>query len=183
MEQSVKKIAITLTETAQWHALLGRAEYLLQKCLPEDVTHYLVRLFLNLTREDMSREKILMTAGEETRAADDKLQRVADRCLMISGFYPDIVSVYDVAPDEFIKMGKNAYRALANNTDMEAAVVYSYLDSNFDMVVEMLNRILQFSSANIQAVGSTDSQFPASIKGRASNSKKPTRTLVSRQLN
>lgn len=183
MEQSVKKIAITLTETAQWHALLGRAEYLLQNCLPEDVTHYLVRLFLNLTREDMSREKILMTAGEETRDADEKLQRVADRCLMISGFYPDIVSVYDVAPDEFIKMGKNAYRALANKTDMEVAPVFTYLDTNFHMVVEMLNRILQLSSTNIQAVGSTDSQLSASTKRRVSNSKKTNRTLVFRQLN
>lgn len=175
MEESVKNIAITLSETAQWHALLGRAEYLLEHCLPEEVTHYLVRLFLNITREDMGLENILMNVGEEISDADEKLQRVADRCLMIGGFYPDIANIYDVTEDELIQMGRNAYRALAKNTDMETAAVYTYLDRNFDRVVDMLNRILHLSPVN--------SQFSSGMKRGAPNSKETDRTLGSRQLN
>ncbi len=183
MDYSVKNIAITLSETAQWHALLGRAEYLSQQCLPEDVAHYLVRLFLLLTREDISGEQMLSQQDHAVSEPDEKLQRVADRCLLICGFYPDVTSVYEVAPEEFIKTGKNAYQTLAKHADIDAATVYTFLASNFDMVVDMLSRISQLSSANIQAVGNSTSAYSNGFEKTSRTSNTTQRLLVARQLN
>ncbi len=183
MDYSVKNIAITLSETAQWHALLGRAEYLSQQCLPEDVAHYLVRLFLLLTREDMSDEQMQIRRDNAVSESEEKLQRIANKCLLICGFYPDITRAYEVAPEDFIKTGKNAYQTLAKHTDMDTAKVYTYLANNFDMVVEMLNRISQLSSANILAVGSFSNAYSKGFEKAARSSNATQRSLVARQLN
>lgn len=50
----MRHISITVTETAHWHALIGKAEYVASQLLPYGIEDYLVRLFMRFEQEESS---------------------------------------------------------------------------------------------------------------------------------
>ncbi len=148
----MKQISITLAETAHWHALIGRAEYLVQQFLPVSIVDYLVTLFLRLEKDsEFICRSMPQPQSEKESVMNDRLQYLGDKCLLLCGFYPDISQEYDVDLQEFVHMGRQAYRSLAKVENGDDALTFEYLASNFEAIIEMLSRIHQLSNANIKA--------------------------------
>ena len=179
----MKKIAITLAETAQWHAMLGRAEYLEQQCLPADVADYLVRLFLRVELDTMTQQSLMLANENHDADADGKLQRLGDKCLLLCGFYPEVADDFAVALEEFVSMGREAYRSLANNGNAEDGAMFSYLANNFETITDMLSRIQQLSCSSIVAQSGVDTQPSHPMAGQVSHKTSLARAPLSRSLN
>jgi hypothetical protein len=144
----LKQISITVTETAHWHALIGRAEHISRHLLPQGIEDYLVRLFLRVEQEEAvifhEKQKV------EDLAPEDKLQRLGDQCLMLCGFYPEASKEYGVAMDEFISMGRDAYRKLTSMEYGENEMIFEYLTENFVQVSDLLCYISSLSDKSIK---------------------------------
>ncbi|GJM04123.1 MAG: hypothetical protein DHS20C09_01140 [marine bacterium B5-7] len=140
----MRHIAITINETAHWHALIGKAEYLTHQLLPLGIEDYLVRLFLRSEKEDIQdlgkKSDIAQIASSE-----EKLRRLGDQCLLLCGFYPQASQEYGVALDEFISMGSDAYKKLSSLVSGEDEMICEYLAVNFSQVSELICFIAEFS--------------------------------------
>ncbi len=144
----MRQITLTVSETAHWYALIGRAEHVACHLLPQGVEDYLVRLFMRVEKnEAMPLQN--MADQTEAESAERKLQKLADRCLMLCGFYPEASEEYGIAIDEFIEMGVESYRKLSSIESGENEIIYSYLTENFVQVSELLNYINQVSHKNV----------------------------------
>ncbi|MEM7027490.1 MAG: hypothetical protein AAF410_04615 [Pseudomonadota bacterium] len=144
----MKKIAITVPESAHWYAMLGRAEYIMRDSLPEDAAHYLVRLFF---RQDY--EGIVIFDGQNAFFSDDsnisetaKLQRLGDKCLLLCGFFPEFSQMYGVELQDWLDIGASSYHQLSTLVDEDEETVYQFLSENFSSVVELLAQMQQVSS-------------------------------------
>jgi hypothetical protein len=142
----LKQISITVSETAHWHALIGKAEHVACQLLPQGIEDYLIRLFMRVEQEESCdfRENAIQASRE------DKLQRLGDQCLMLCGFYPEASEEYGVAMDEFVSMGIETYKKLASLEYGESEIIFEYLSENFVQVSELLHFISHFSDNSIQ---------------------------------
>jgi hypothetical protein len=147
-DRILRQISLTVSETAHWHALIGKAEHIACNLLPQGIEDYLIRLFMRIEQEESS-----IFQEMDNRIVSDtpeyKLQRLADQCLMLCGFYPEASEEYGVAMDEFISMGVESYKKLASLEYGENEIVFSYLTENFVQVCELLNFICQNSNKNV----------------------------------
>lgn len=144
----MRQITLTTSETAHWYALIGRAEHVASHLLPQGIEDYLVRLFMRVDQNEAMPLQD-MAARTETESPERKLQKLADRCLMLCGFYPEASEEYGVAIDEFIEMGIESYRKLSSIESGENEIIYSFLTENFVQVSELLNYINQISHKNV----------------------------------
>ena len=144
----MRQISLTVSETAHWYALIGKAEHIACHLLPQGIEDYLIRLFMRVERDDS-----LLSSGQEAStdkdSVENKLQKLADQCLMLCGFYPEASEEYGVAMDEFIEMGVESYKKLASTEHGENEIIFSYLTENFVQVSELLNYINQISNKNV----------------------------------
>jgi hypothetical protein len=133
----VKHISITVNESAHWHALIGKAEYLAHHLLPHGIENYLVRLFMRFEQEETAifQKKIGQKRIDST---EEKLQRLGDQCLLLCGFYPEASQEYGVMLEEFESMGAEAYKKLASLEYGEDEMIFEYLAANFDLVAELI---------------------------------------------
>jgi hypothetical protein len=146
----LRQISISVPETAYWHALLGKAEHVAHQLLPQGIENYLIRLFMRIEQEEKAgfiRDKNL---DENSASTEHKLQRLADQCLMLCGFYPEASEEYGVAMDEFISMGIESYKKLASLEYGENEMIFEYLAENFVQVSELLYHISNFSGQSVQ---------------------------------
>ena len=146
----MKQISITLTETAHWHALIGKAEFLAHRLLPLGIENYLIRLFMRFECEGSRTYAIKQELPAKQSSAKDKLQHLGDQCLLLCGFYPEAVEEYEVPREEFIAMGTEAYRKLASIEHGESEMIYEYLGVNFEQVVSLLSHICNMSNRPIK---------------------------------
>ncbi len=144
----MKHIAITVNETAHWHALIGKAEYLTHHLLPHGIEDYLVRLFLRFEQEEIQNLRKKPDSAE-IASSEEKLHRLGDQCLLLCGFYPQASQEYGIALDEFISMGSEAYKKMVSLTEGEEEMIYEYLAVNFSQVVELICYITEFSDKSI----------------------------------
>jgi hypothetical protein len=144
----MRHIAITVNETAHWHALIGKAEYLTHHLLPHGIEDYLVRLFLRFEQEE-TKDLRKMPETVQTLNTEEKLCRLGDQCLLLCGFYPQASQEYGIALDEFISMGSEAYKKMASLADGEEEMIYEYLSVNFSQVVDLICYITEFSDKSI----------------------------------
>ena len=143
----MRQISITLAETAHWHALIGKAEHIACHLLPQGIEDYLIRLFMRIEREETT---IFPQNQDQVTGTEEKLQKLADQCLMLCGFYPEASEQYGVSMDEFISMGVESYRKLASLEYGENEMIYEYLTENFKQVSELLCYINSFSDKSIK---------------------------------
>ena len=147
-DKTLRQISITVTETAHWHALIGKAEYLARHLLPSGIEDYLVRLFMRFEQDEIS---VLQEKRNQERVAsmEEKLQRLGDQCLLLCGFYPEASQAYGISLDEFVSMGAEAYKKLASIEYGEDEMIFEYLAANFDQVARLLCYISDFSSKSV----------------------------------
>ncbi|MCZ6803589.1 MAG: hypothetical protein O7D86_06590 [Proteobacteria bacterium] len=148
----MRQISITVTGTAHWHALIGKAEYIARHLLPQGIEDYRVRLFMRFEQEGASnfhkkqiQERIVST--------EEKLQRPGDQCLLLCGFYPEASLEFGVALDEFETMGSEVYQKLASIESGEDEMIYEYLATNFDQVTGLLCHISVLSGKSVRRQG------------------------------
>ena len=142
----MRQISLTVSETAHWYALIGRAEHIARHLLPQGIEDYLIRLFLRVERNESELSK---EADANSLNDEYKLQKLADQCLMLCGFYPEASQEYGIAIKEFVDMGIESYKKLASMETGENEIIYSYLTENFIQVSELLNYINQISHKNV----------------------------------
>lgn len=145
----MRHITISVTETAHWHALIGKAEYLARHLLPHGIEDYLVRLFMRFEQEEGAVFK-KKPANKQSADTQEKLQNLGDQCLLLCGFYPEASQEYGVAIDEFVSMGTEAYKKLASIGHGEDEMIYEYLATNFDQVAELLCYISECSGRSVR---------------------------------
>jgi hypothetical protein len=144
----LRQISLTTSETAHWYVLIGKAEHIACHLLPQGIEDYLIRLFMRVEQNECkdSRDMLAQTEAEK---AECKLQKLADQCLMLCGFYPEASEEYGIAMNEFVEMGIESYKQLASIENGENEIIYSYLTKNFVQVSELLNYIYQISHKNV----------------------------------
>jgi hypothetical protein len=160
----LKQISITLPETAHWHALIGKAEHIASHLLPQGIEDYLIRLFIRIEQEEIESFSSKYKELIQTDTTSYKLQRLADQCLMLCGFYPEASEDYGVAIDEFISMGTEAYRKLASMEYGENEIIFEYLSENFEQVSNLLGFINNLSDKSVSrqsyiTVNSSDKSY------------------------
>lgn len=142
----MRQVSLTISETAHWYALIGKAEHIASHLLPQGIEDYLIRLFIRVERDNSGRSK---ETDAKTENIEYKLQKLADQCLMLCGFYPQASEEYGIALREFIEMGIESYKKLASIENGENEIIYSYLSENFVHISELLNYINQISHKNM----------------------------------
>lgn len=145
----MRQISITVSETAHWHALIGKAEYIARHLLPQGIEDYLVRIFMRFEQEG---DIVYQGKQDQERivSPEEKLQRLGDQCLMLCGFYPEASQEYGVAMDEFISMGVESYKKLASIEYGENEMIFEYLAQNFLQVADLLCYISSFSNESVK---------------------------------
>ena len=144
----MRQISLSTSETAHWYVLIGKAEHITCRLLPQGIEDYLIRLFMRVEQSECT-DLQDMLAQNEAEKAECKLQRLADQCLMLCGFYPEASEEYGIAMNEFVEMGIESYKELASIEKGENEIIYSYLTKNFVQVSELLNYIYQISHKNV----------------------------------
>ncbi len=143
VRKNLRQVSITITETAHWHALIGKAEHVAHHLLPQGIENYLVRLFMRFEQEETN--TFQKKQGQEHLVnTEEKLQRLGDQCLMLCGFYPEASEEYGVAMGEFISMGAESYKKMASLEYGENEMIFEYLAENFAQVSELLCYISNF---------------------------------------
>lgn len=145
----LRQISLTVSETAHWYALIGKAEHIASHLLPQGIEDYLIRLFMRVEQEETLLSQEIDVYMEAEVSVESKLQKLADQCLMLCGFYPEASEEYGISLNEFIEMGVESYRKLASIENGENEIIYSYLTENFVQVSELLNYINQVSHKNV----------------------------------
>ena len=130
------------TDTAQWHALVAEAQQACHHNLTESIESYLVFMLMRFTgRPDLVARamalEFLDAQGEGSRQPD-KLRDVGDKCLLYSGFFPQLAERRLVRVSYFVRLGRSAYRQLATLVDRESDRLYGQLSEAFVPVMDVL---------------------------------------------
>lgn len=144
------QISLSVPETAHWHALISKAEFLAHRVLPQGIEDYLIRLFMRFEREASAIEA--ENISPDTTKMNLKLRSLGDQCLLLCGFYPESSQEYGVALEEFISMGKEAYQKLASSESGEEAMTFEYLATHFKQISELLCFIHGFTGQQVKTV-------------------------------
>jgi hypothetical protein len=130
------------TDTAQWHALVGEAQQACQHSLGEPVESYLVFMLMRFTgRADLVARAMaldFLDAQLESTQQPDKLRDVGDKCLLFSGFFPQLAEKRLVRVSYFVRLGRSAYNQLAHLVDRDSDPLYTRLAEAFVPVMDVL---------------------------------------------
>lgn len=130
------------TDTAQWHALVAEAQQASHHNLAESIESYLVFMLMRFTgRPDLVARAMaleFLDAQGEGSGQPDKLRDVGDKCLLYSGFFPQLAERRLVRVSYFVRLGRSAYRQLATLVDRESDRLYAQLSEAFVPVMDVL---------------------------------------------
>lgn len=109
---------------SEWHRLVCEARSRLRYEIDENVENYLVlTLDQYATDKQLSNKVIaieyLKGLSEPGRGGVERLRSTGDRCLILSGFFPERAERFNLDVEYFIEIGQQAYCVLANNTALK----------------------------------------------------------------
>jgi hypothetical protein len=137
------------TELAHWHALVNEAQLKARHELGETLESYVVYLLMRFTQQPDISKTILaedyLTAINSPRTNDGKLQSVGDKCLILSGLFPDRNRQKGLPAEYIPKLGKSAFFALhqqeSNNPNPDT--VFGQLAHQFETVTRVIDYLRQ----------------------------------------
>lgn len=138
--------------TALWHELVREGEQRAGRELGEERESYLVMTLMRhlgdspLPHRVMALE-LLEALNRNGRQRRDELRDVGDRCLLISGLYPELAARRRVQLKYFIDLGRGAYARLASDLHDALAALFTELANSFAELVRVLVELRQFSQA------------------------------------
>lgn len=135
-------------ETAKWYYLLNQAQADTHYYLDTDVESYIADMLFRFGCEaEGSLAYPKLGSDIEWNLAKEKrlikLQSAGERCLVTAGFFPEHANYAGLSLLHFIDKGRYAYHDLAEA--MPGVNVYSYIDTHFVQVVDVLQKIGELS--------------------------------------
>lgn len=178
------KLILHDTAAAQWHALVTEAENAASITLPHDVEGYLVLLLARFTEQSHLADMIAATEylyaqASAGQARADRLRDVADKCLLISGLFPQRAEHRRVKISYFVNLGQTAYDLLAHLKHASLAELFADLSQHFVSLMDVLLNCRQLPPqllTPIQALElwvDTQSQFAARIMSSYTKNQSP----------
>lgn len=145
----MNKLILQSTSLAQWYTLVSEAENAFGKRLAIDLESYLVYLLEHYTNKPDLTGSILaldyLHSLEATgRARTDKLRDIGDKCLLFSGFFPEVAFKRHVTVSYFVSLGRHAYNHLSSRGLVNKAL-YSLLREQFVNLLDLLFSIRELS--------------------------------------
>jgi hypothetical protein len=141
----MNRLILQSTSLAQWYALVTEAEELVGKQLSIDLESYLVHLLERYTNKPDLIASILAleylnsfeTSG---RLRAVKLRDVGDKCLLFSGFFPELANKRHVTVSYFVGLGKCAYSYLSiiHNAGLLTSELYALLKEHYVCLIDLL---------------------------------------------
>jgi hypothetical protein len=140
------------TSLAQWYTLVNEAEDLFGRHLDTELESYLVFLLQRYANKPDLVASILaldyLDSIETTGSRRaEKLRDVGDKCLLFSGFFPEIAPKRLVTVSYFVELGRRAYHYLAaiNSQGVLTTELYSLLRQHFVHLLDLLLYIRELS--------------------------------------
>lgn len=130
------------TSMAQWQSLILEAEQACSVNLSEETESYLVFLLMRfIEKPDIASSilglEFLEGAQDLSRAREEKLRDVGDKCLLYSGLFPGRAERRRVSISYFVNLGQAAYHTLSDHSSRLAALYYA-LCEKFVAMMEVL---------------------------------------------
>jgi len=131
------------TQTALWHELVREGEQRAGRALGEERESYLVMTLMRhlgdapLAHRVMAFE-LLEALQQSGRVRQQELRDVGDRCLLISGLYPELAERRRVQLGYFIDLGRGAYARLAQDLTAALRELFEELSRGFAELVRVL---------------------------------------------
>jgi hypothetical protein len=149
---SMTRILTHPSQTALWHELVREGEQRVGRELGEERENYLVMTLMRhiddapLPHRVMAFE-LLEALQRNGRQRQQDLRDVGDRCLLISGLYPELAQRRRVQLAYFMDLGRGAYARLAQEVSAALAALYGELANTFAELVRVLFALREFSGA------------------------------------
>lgn len=131
---------------AQFHQLVVEAEDRTNHSLNEESESYLVFLLMRFSKNPgfaVTPVAIdyLQSAGATGQVKIEQLRDVGDKCLLLSGFFPEQAEKRLVSIGYFINIGRTAYHELAANAGKGIGSLYHQLANRFVELMDILQSI------------------------------------------
>ena len=115
----MKRLILNPTDVSQWHSLVLDACGHCHAILPEDIESYLVFMLMRHTQNAQLSSTIVALEYLESYQyigsyRTDSLRTVGDKCLLLSGLFPDLAERRRVNIAYYVAIGKSAYYHLAH---------------------------------------------------------------------
>lgn len=132
----------TGTAVEQLQALIREGETRRHLRLGEELEAYLVFALLRHLRDGELLSRVLalewLQAGDAPREHTETLRDVGDRCLLVTGWFPQQAERRRVTRDYFCTLGRSAYAGAAAHARRAEAALYRQLVEGFHSLVEVL---------------------------------------------
>jgi hypothetical protein len=131
------------TAVAQWHALITEAEHTASITLPHELEGYLVLLLARFTEQSHLADAVMAIEYLQAQSIVgqlkfERLRDVADKCLLISGLFPQRAEHRRVKISYFVNLGQSAYDLLAHLKHASLAELFADLSQNFVSLMDVL---------------------------------------------
>lgn len=148
----MNRLILQNTSTAQWHMLVVEAQDRLGDRLNIDLESYLVFVLDRFTNKPDLIQSILATDYLESlettgKQRIDRLRDVGDKCILFTGFFPDLANKRHVTMSYFVDLGRRAYNNLSAHQKLGQLTMelYLLLRTHFIKLVDLLLSIRDLS--------------------------------------
>ena len=143
----MSQLIVEPTALAQWQRLVRDAtETSEQPTLDESLEAYLVMLLHRFASQRDTGHRVMATEYLEGllvrgRVRSTRLREVGDHCLILAGLFPHRARRRLVRNSYFIRLGRTAYRQLAEGLGQSTASLYRELSRHFVLLTGILHAI------------------------------------------
>lgn len=140
------------TSIAQWYELVNEAQEYLGNRLEIDLESYLVFLLQRFTnRPDLTQSILALEYLESLEISGqqkmDRLRDIGDKCVIFTGFFPELAGKRHVTVSYFVDIGQRAYSylSLQHRLGVLTTELYELLRLRFIQLVDLLFSIRELS--------------------------------------
>lgn len=148
----MNRLILNSTSVAQWYTLVNEAQENIGNRLNIDLESYLVFMLQRFTNRPELTQSILsldyLESLESTgRQRADKLRDVGDKCILFTGFFPELAGRRHVTVSYFVELGRRAYSYLSSQSilGLSTAELYELLQVHFIKLVDLLLSIRELN--------------------------------------
>lgn len=144
-------LVIEPTSTAQWQALVSEAEHASHRHLDQTLESYLVFTLMRfVTRPEMVASvmglEFLEGLNRHGLARQDSLRDVGDKCLLVSGLFPQRAERRRVRLSYFVDLGRSAYLNLQYGSHGHDGGLYASLAQDFVPMMDVLQAMRELDA-------------------------------------
>lgn len=131
------------TALAQWHALVETARQASAIVLSEELESYLVFLLMRFEKKPEMVNSILavdflQNIKKPRQQHLQNLREVGDKCLLFSGFFPEIAKKRRLKINYYVELGQSAYSSLSYYPHHQLSKLFGKLCQHFVSLMDIL---------------------------------------------